>query len=200
MQVEQIMNVFSTWHVIRASGLTAYLLLFVISACGLVLSLQLLPVKHRAQAMAVHKTAAIACVAFTLLHGLTLLIDKYVAFSLADILLPWWADGYGNELISGIAAFYILLIITIVSIPGIMKAAGAAVWRKAHYAALPGFWLALYHGIAAGTDTGSPAVTALYVLTGCAMLVLCGLKVRRLAEKRRCVHAYSAGGRRSAAG
>ena len=200
MQVEQIMNVFSTWHIIRAAGLTAYLLLFVISACGLLLSLQLLPVKHRAQAMAIHKSAAIACVAFTLLHVLVLLVDKYVAYSLTDILIPYWADGYGEELATGIVAFYILLLITIVSIPGIMKATGAAVWRKAHYAALPGFWLALYHGIAAGTDTGAPAVTVLYALTGCAMLVLCGLKVRRLAEKRSGVHAYSAGGRRSAAG
>ena len=183
MVQSDIITIFSTWHVIRAAGLTAYLLLFVISALGLMISLQMLPVKYRSQALVIHKFSAIACVAFTLVHGLMLLFDDYVHFSLGDILIPYKADGYGEGLVTGILAFYSLLVITIVSIPVIMKVVGAAIWRKAHYFALPCYWLALYHGIMVGTDRDAVAIVLLYATTSLGMLVLCGMKMRRIFRK-----------------
>ena len=191
MNIVDITTMFSTWHIIRAAGLTAYLLLFVISACGLLISLRLLPLPYRSLAMAIHKTASLSCIVFTFVHALVLLVDEYAQFSLADLLIPFWADDYGAELVTGILAIYSLLIITIFAIPAIMKKVGNNVWRKAHYLALPGFWLALYHGVMAGTDADAIGVMALYLVTGTVMMVLCSLKAGRMLMKGRQTHEYS---------
>ena len=98
MHTIDITTIFSTWHIVRAAGLTAYLLLFVISACGLLISLRLLPLPYRSPAMTIHKTASQSCVILTLVHVLLLLGDQYTQFSLADVLIPLWADEYGAEL------------------------------------------------------------------------------------------------------
>ena len=191
MHTIDITTIFSTWHIVRAAGLTAYLLLFVISACGLLISLRLLPLPYRTGAMAIHKTASQSCVILTLVHVLLLLGDQYTQFSLADVLIPLWADEYGAELATGILAFHGLLLITIFAIPAIMKKVGNDVWRKAHYLALPGFWLALYHGFMAGTDTKAAGIMALYLVTGTVMTVLCGLKAVRILKKGRQTYEYS---------
>ena len=191
MNANDITTIFSTWHIVRAAGLTAYLLLFVISACGLLISLRLLPLPYRTAAMAIHKTASQSCVILTLIHVLLLLGDDYTQFTLADVLIPLWADDYGAEMATGILAFDSLLLITIFAIPVIMKKVGNNVWRKAHYLALPVFWLTLYHGFTAGTDTKATGIMALYLITGAAMMVLCGLKAGRIMKKGQQTYEYS---------
>lgn len=74
-----ITDVFSTWHIARGTGLTAYVLLFLITGGGLALSLQLVPPKIRAGFLGVHRTASIAAAIMLLLHGSILIFGRHVA-------------------------------------------------------------------------------------------------------------------------
>ena len=49
---------------------------------------------------------------------------------------------------------------------GITFNIGQKAWRAFHYTAYLAFLLALVHGIMAGSDSASPAMRALYLLTG----------------------------------
>ena len=49
---------------------------------------------------------------------------------------------------------------------------GRGAWRVLHYGAFGMFAAALLHGVAAGTDTRVPAVLALYLSTGGAVVIL----------------------------
>ena len=100
-----ITDIFSTWHIARGTGLTAYVLLFLITGGGLALSLQLVPPKIRAGFLGLHRTASIAAAIMLLLHGSILIFDRHVAFSLADVWVPFWASDKTLEMATGIIAF-----------------------------------------------------------------------------------------------
>lgn len=186
---------FSTWHIIRAAGLTSFVLLFLLTACGLLLSTGIVPVKYRASILKIHATAASACIFFSVIHMATLLLDKYVHFSLADILLPFWAEDAVWETATGIIAFYALLIITITSVSAIMKLLGAKLWRFTHYLAFPCFWLSLYHSLTMGTDSNNPFIILLYAVTAGAVALITLLRIIILMRKRRISDEHSACGR-----
>jgi hypothetical protein len=178
-----LQNFFPTWTIIRAAGLTAYLLLFVISACGLSMNLRLIPASYRASVIYIHKTAAQVCALFLMIHVSMLLVDPIVHFSILGLLIPGWESAFGVKLAAGIVALYSILLIVITARPFLMKLAGATTWRKAHFFALPAFWLALYHGLFIGTDRNALPIVFMYVFTGSVMLMLCGIKIGKLIYK-----------------
>jgi hypothetical protein len=186
---------FSAWHIIRATGLTAYVLLFLITACGLLLSMRLLPVRYRSVVISLHGAAALACLFVSVVHVIVLLLNKHMPFSLADVLLPFWTEDPAGEIATGIFAFYVLLIVTISSVSAIMKIIGAKLWRSAHYLAFPCFWFALYHGLTIGTDSNSPFILLLYAVTGGAAILLTLLRTGMFMWKRGIADEYSARGR-----
>ena len=170
-------DAFSTWHIARASGLTAYVLLFLITGGGLALSLQLVPPKIRAGFLGLHRTASIAAAIMLLLHGSILIFDRHVAFSLADVWVPFWASDKTLEMATGIIAFYTLAALVFSSLRSVMKAIGFENWRFTHYLAFPCYVLALYHGVMLGTDSGAPAIRFLYQSTASIILAMTLLRI-----------------------
>ena len=80
-----------TWYTIRAAGITAYLLLFLTVATGLVLSgpggawwkgIPILPL---------HRFLTWLMGAFLAIHVLVLLVDNFLRFSVLEILVPFTA-------------------------------------------------------------------------------------------------------------
>ncbi|HWR40144.1 MAG TPA: ferric reductase [Patescibacteria group bacterium] len=184
LTVSDIAAGFSPWHIARAAGLTAYLLLFTVTTSGLLLSVRLTAAKYRPQLVNIHQKSLYSLVFFTWLHGLILLFDKHVPFSLADILIPYWSDAYSWPLALGILAFYALLAIALTTIPAIIKLSGPKLWRYAHYLAFPGYWLALYHGFTLGTDSGNGFILTLYAITGGLTACLTLLRIGYSLKKR----------------
>ena len=172
-----LVTIFSTWHIARAAGLTAYLLLFIITACGLLFTLQVVPSKHRPFIMHLHKASVFACIAFTLLHGIILMFDKHIHFSAADVFIPFWSDYKSWETGLGIVAFYVILVVTLTSIPAITKMLQFKMWKNVHYLAFPCYWLAFYHGLVLGTDSHSTFMIALYVCTAGTIFTLMLLRI-----------------------
>ena len=172
-----VTDVFSTWHISRGTGLTAYVLLFLITGGGLALSLQLVPPKIRAGFLGLHRTASIAAAIMLLLHGSILIFDRHVAFSLADVWVPFWASHKTLEMATGIIAFYTLAALVFSSLRSVMKAIGFENWRFTHYLAFSCYVLALYHGVMLGTDSGAPAIRFLYQSTASIILAMTLLRI-----------------------
>lgn len=184
LTLTDITTQFSTWHIARAAGLTAYLLLFATTTCGLLLSLQLIPIKYRQKALSIHTISVYSLLLFTLLHATILLFDKHVSFSLADIFIPFWTDYHSWPMALGILSFYGLVLISITAIPLMLKFIGYKRWRYMHYFTFGCYWLALYHGLTLGTDSRSLIVLGLYASTAGITFYLSGLRVWKYVIKK----------------
>ena len=177
-------DVFSTWHIARGTGLTAYVLLFLITGGGLALSLQLVPLKIRAGFLGLHRTTSIAAAIMLLLHGSILIFDRHVSFSLADVWVPFWVSHKTLEMATGIIAFYTILALVFTSLRSVMKAISFENWRFTHYLAFLCYILALYHGIMLGTDSSATAIRILYQSTASIILAMTLLRISKSVGKR----------------
>jgi sulfoxide reductase heme-binding subunit YedZ len=150
------------WYVIRAAGFTAAGLLFalMISGIGQVTGLTykfLEPVK----AWAVHKALAFALCGAIAIHGIFLLFDHFVSFSVVQILVPFashYTNGtslFGVALASigvalGILAMYGVAVIVASSLGWIDTKQGT--WRKLHYLSYFVVLAVFVHALGVGSD------------------------------------------------
>lgn len=177
-------DVFSTWHIARGTGLTAYVLLFLVTVGGLALSLQMVPLKNRAGILGLHRAISIAAAMVLFLHGIILIFDRHVSFSLADVWIPFWTSSNTLEMATGIIALYTLTALVFTSFRSVMKAIGFENWRFTHYLAFPCFWLALYHGTMLGTDTAALPIRLLYQSTASIVIAMTVLRVWKSTRKK----------------
>lgn len=146
------------WLLSRATGFVAYGALCLSMWLGLTITNRWARVwPGGPTAIDLHRHASLLALAFALVHALVLLGDRYVAFTLAAILLPfsaptakWLAIGAGQ------VALYTLAII--VGSFYVRRAIGTRLWRAIHFATFALFALATGHGLASGTDS----VNAIY--------------------------------------
>jgi len=158
------------WHLSRASGVVAYLLLWLSTALGLLLTNRLARVWPGGPfAFDMHQFASLLALAFTSFHALILLGDDYIGYALAQILLPFASVDY-RPVATGLGqlAFYIALIISISFY--VRGRIGRKVWRLLHYGAFLVFILITFHGLLAGTD--APSLWPLYLFSFGSILFL----------------------------
>lgn len=152
------------WYLSRASGFVAYLLLWSSVAWGLLLSTGTGRTWMRPPLLLdAHQFLSTTAIGFASFHGLVLLGDRYVPFSLAGVLVPFagshepWLVGLGQ-----VALWLSLLLIISFHV---RRYLGGQVWRRLHYASFVAFVFACLHGLALGSESRSPWATALYVGT-----------------------------------
>ena len=153
------------WYLARAGGIVAYLLLWLATCWGIMMSSKVIkdyvPVPV---AFALHGYLPILGVVFAAIHALALLGDTYIGFSLFQLLVPFTSSyepiwtGFGS------LAFYISLALLLSFT--IRKKIGPKVWRAFHYTAYVGFLLALVHGVMAGSDSKTQVMQMIYLTTG----------------------------------
>lgn len=169
------------WHLIRSSGIVAYLLLTASVVWGLFLSSQLVkdwspgPVS-----MTLHSTISTLALLTSLIHALLLLLDDYLTFSLSSIFVPFTGPYRPEAVGVGTIGFWILLLVTI-SFP-LRKWLGHKSWRRLHYASYAAFGLVTAHGLFAGTDAGHIGFQA---LTGAGIGLALLLTAVRLGKSRK---------------
>jgi len=151
------------WYAIRAAGMVAFLGLTTSVLVGVLLAGRArLPRWPRFAVEDVHAFAGTLTWTFVAVHAVTLLVDDYFSFSLAGVLVPGAAPYRPLATAGGVIAAWLLLAIGVTN--RLRKTLPYSVWRRAHYANFAVWALALVHGIAAGTDTGSVWATAAYAL------------------------------------
>ncbi len=164
------------WYLSRSAGLVSYLLLWGATVWGLLLSTRLLRSLARpAVLLDVHQYLASLAVGFALFHGLVLLGDRYVSFTLGQVLLPFASSYEPVAVALGQWALW-LSVLLIVSFY-VRRQMGPKHWRRLHYASFLAYVLALGHAILAGTDTQHLGVSAGYVVTAGVVALLVGYRI-----------------------
>jgi predicted ferric reductase len=153
------------WYLTRASGLVAYLLLFVSVSLGLTMTGDVLERwlrRHRIYDL--HRFLSLITMGVVGFHALIVLGDGYFSFSLPELLLPFASPYRPLYMALGVFGLYLTaLIVASFYVRGVLS---YPVWRLVHYATFGAFVLALVHGIGAGTDTQASWAQYLYAVTG----------------------------------
>ena len=176
------------WYVTRASGIIAYLLLWFSTILGLAVTSKYLDgMLDRLFTYDFHEFISLLSVGFTLVHVGVLMLDLYMPYSLAQILVPFISPYRPFWVGVGVISFYFILLVTITFY--LRNKIGRRAFRAIHVLSLLGYIGATLHGYFSGTDTALPSMQILYKISGLAVLfltiywlVLLGL---RNAERRR---------------
>lgn len=151
---------FSTWEWIRASGLSAYFLLFLSVCFGLMQNINQIPRNIRNIFLLVHPAAGWLAFLFAFFHGFLLYFDDYQPFSLQEIFIPFLASYQPFFTGLGVIAFYSMFLIFVTT--DLMKKIGRNIWKTIHFLILPSFILASIHGFFIGTDTNEIWIKNIY--------------------------------------
>ena len=151
------------WYTARAGGMLAFALLTASVVLGLVLSGRArLPRWPRFAVEDVHRFAGLLAGTFVGIHVLALLLDTYVPFSLSQILVPGTASYRPLATALGVVGLELLAALALAN--RYRKRLSYRFWRRTHYLNFAVWALALVHGVASGTDSGTPWAVGLYAL------------------------------------
>ena len=158
------------WWLSRSAGITAYSLLWLNVATGLLLSGRWLRQRLAPALVAqLHQTLSGMALGFSLFHALILAGDRYL--HLASTL--WVGAG---QLSLGLLGALILS-------SQLRKRLGNRAWRAIHLTAYGAYWMALAHALAVGTD--SDRLSFFYLCTGGSVLWLTTARILRSASEVR---------------
>ena len=169
-----------TWYVARAGGILAFALLSTSVVVGLLLSSRAKLERWPRFALEdVHRFIGLLAGTFIAIHVIALLFDSYLPFSLRSILVPGAAPYRPLAVALGVVAAELLAALAITN--HFRKQLPQRFWRRAHYLNFAVWLLALFHGIASGTDARSSWALGMYVVSAG---VVAGLTVRRILVAR----------------
>ncbi|MBI3244719.1 MAG: ferric reductase-like transmembrane domain-containing protein [Chloroflexi bacterium] len=160
------------WYLSRASGVVAYGLLWLSMIFGLTLTNKMARVWPGGPTMFdLHQHASLLGLAFALFHGLILMGDHYINYSLAQVLVPFSSAGYRPIWVGlGQVGFYLMGLVGLSFYA--RKAMGNRLWRLIHFLSFGMFLLALAHGMMSGTDSAADPVKLMYWITGGSVVFL----------------------------
>ena len=149
------------WYMSRSAGIVAYLLLWASVMAGIGISSKFFNDFISPQITnEVHKFTSILAMIVGMFHGLILLGDTYMKFSVLDILIPFKSAYQPFWVGLGILGFYLLAMLVVSFY--IKKRIGHRTWRLLHYSSFALWIMTTLHGLAAGTDTSTVLMKMLY--------------------------------------
>jgi len=152
------------WYITRAAGLTAYFLLWFSNAWGLALATRILhPTLENVFTFDFHEFTSLLGLGFTSLHVIVLLFDKYLPYSLSQILIPFTGTYRPFWVGLGIISFYIFLLVTVTFY--LRNRIGSKAFRAIHVFSLLGYLTVTAHGLFAGADSALTITKLLYAVT-----------------------------------
>ena len=183
--VNQVANSWP-WYLVRASGFVAAFCLFliVLSGIGFITGHTFKFIQPIA-GWATHRALGIALTVSLLIHMTGLLLDHFVSFNLAAILIPFASTfrpttlagiNLGSVYVAyGVVAFYLIAIIVLTSLIWIDNK--ARVWRLIHFLSYLVAALVFFHGLMLGTDLQGGLLRPLWIIAG---LVFAAAVIARL--------------------
>jgi predicted ferric reductase len=159
------------WYVTRASGIVAYLLLWLSIVLGLAVSSKFLDrMLDRVFTYDFHQFISLLSIAFILVHAGVLLLDRYLPYSIWQILVPFISPYRPFWVGVGVVGFYLTLLVTVTFY--IRKRIGMRAFRVIHILSLVGYLGATLHGIFAGTDSPLASMQLVYKGTGLVVIFM----------------------------
>ena len=164
------------WYVSRAAGMCAYLALVTSVVWGLLLSTGVADAwVARARSIDIHRWISAVALALIAGHALVLLGDPYVRFDMLDLVVPLVAAYRTGGVALGVLAGYAS--VAVFGSFWLRRHLGQRGWRLVHYLAFPTVGLVTLHGLLAGSDSDSPWMRLVYVLTTALVLWLVTYRV-----------------------
>jgi predicted ferric reductase len=161
----------TTWILLRAAGIGAYVLLFLSVAWGLIGTTSVFGTRlAKATAVTIHQFLSTAALLLLGTHIGLLLVDPFMPFRPLDVLIPLHTTFRPAAIAFGVLAMYTM--VTVLASSWARKRVGPTWWRRFHLLTVPAFVLAMVHGVFAGTDTARPWMWWLYIGTGLTTLFL----------------------------
>jgi predicted ferric reductase len=177
-------SVQTMWYITRAAGLAAYLLMWLSVAWGLAVSSKILDnLLHRSFTYDFHQFLSLLALGFTALHIVVLLFDKYLPYSVAEILVPFISPYRPLWVGIGVLGLYLSVIVTVTFY--LRNRIGMKAFRVIHYLSLLGYLGVLVHSLMSGTDSSLTSVLALYSLTFLATVFLTAYWIFLAVQKSR---------------
>jgi predicted ferric reductase len=115
-----------------------------------------------------HQLLSLLAIGFMILHMVVLAADRYLPFSVAQILVPFVAPYRPLWVGIGVIGMYLTLLVSLTFY--IRRWIGHRTFRLIHYASFIAFIAAALHGLFAGTD--SPLWTAQAMYLGTTLVVV----------------------------
>jgi DMSO/TMAO reductase YedYZ heme-binding membrane subunit len=142
-----------TWDVARAGGFTAYVLLTLSVALGLMLTMQWQSAGRwpRLINSELHNFLTLLSLIFVGVHVLAVWLDPFTRFGWSEVFIPFVSHYRPLWMALGIVALYLGLAIGLST--WLRPLIGYEWWRRLHVLTLVCYGLVTVHGIATGSDT-----------------------------------------------
>ena len=175
-----------SWYLVRASGITAYILVTLSVIWGIALSTS--AIKNWSPGpltMVIHTTISWLGLVFAGLHGFLLLFDSYFHYRITDLVVPFVGPYRPAAVGLGVLGFWVLAVVT-PSFALKKRLFSHRAWKILHYTSYAAFLLVTIHGLTAGTDSTNLGFRLLFGASVMVTLVLLGYRInaKRLADKR----------------
>ena len=164
------------WYVARAGGIVAWALVLASCTWGLLHALRAFGRRPSpAWMLSTHRYLSALALTFVAVHVAAILLDGYVHFSLADVLVPLVSSWHPVAVAWGIVGMYVVVAVEITSL--VRGRLSPRVWRGVHVLSYVLLALVTVHFLAAGTDARDllPATSAVLIgvatVFGAAMLL-----------------------------
>ena len=156
------------WYAARAGGLVALVLLTLATLAGILPAGRAQSTRWPRFAVEdVHRYLGLLTGSFISLHVGVLLLDSFLPFSIAQLVVPGLSSYRPLPTALGVVGAELLLALALTN--RFRSRLPYRFWRRAHYANFAVWILALTHGITAGTDSDTAWALALYVACGAAV-------------------------------
>lgn len=149
------------WYVTRSAGIISYLLLWFSTAWGLAVASKILdrPLQGK-YTYDFHQFISLLAIGFLFVHIAVILLDRYLPFSIAQVLVPFIAPYRPVWVGVGIIAFYLTLLVTVTFY--MRQRIGMRAFRTIHLLSFLAYLGATVHGLYAGTDSALPVMKLIY--------------------------------------
>jgi methionine sulfoxide reductase heme-binding subunit len=182
------------WYITRSAGITAYLVLWLSVAWGLAVSSRIFDtLLHRSFTYEFHQFLSLLAIGFIVLHIGILLFDRYLPYTLSQILVPFLSPYRPTWVAVGVLSFYLTLLVTITFY--MRSRIGMKAFRSIHVLSLVAYLGVAVHGLMSGTDSSLPAMQLMYIGTFLSVVFLLAYWLIVLAQKKVAVQAKVTNGR-----
>lgn len=175
---------FSTWTMIRLSGLSGHFFMTISVLAGLLGSYPALK-KQKARLHHVHLYSGWAGLLAIVLHATLIIVDTYAPLTIFEVLIPGQASYEPLWNAFGTISLYLFGFVLVTS-DFLKETLGKTLWKLTHWLVLPAWLLMTAHGLFIGTDTGTLFTTVWYAVSTLTMftLVLYRMRIRPMRRTR----------------
>lgn len=169
------------WYITRASAIVAWVLLTMSALWGILLKTRILRGADNPDWLkVVHRFISSLAMLMVITHVVSLWMDSYIEFTVADLLIPFASSFEPLAVALGVIAMWVMVIVWITSVA--MPWLPQGVWKAIHFTSYLSLFAVALHSGMVGSDVGTPWYTALSLVL-VTMATLAGV-IRVILTKR----------------